>query len=638
MLTNEQIKTLRPTTSFTVPPSTSFSCAPVSFVTAETEETGEASSSRVTAAVVDNGRAVWVWSGEEGEKRSVSLETPAHSVHNVRGDWPLVVVGGDGSLSLLDSELKVTSLVQSRKGARVHAAGVVDVPLRVVVVDERGRAYVYTLDVTAPRAELLADAPLANTSVLAADVGSDGTLTAIDNANRVHTRTVKDIVDGTPTQPGLALAHPSTPAAIVSLPSSSRPLAALASPYPTPNVALVVPSHDLPAVLASTSVSSATDTKITHLAVLARPAPTHVILGTVLSHPGEEGGRSVIHVADMILPAGGVGLALLVGSAARTAQVFKAAAGTTAQPTADKMLEAVSAALRTTSPDAVPRAEKAFASWLDDEDKRASPAKRAAISESVVRRVLDAVFGAALTGDKKTGPYAAKIVQTLVDRKAVADSMWEGGVVLGALVPCADWRSISRLVRTNPSLPSRTSVALLARALDSEQPPLATVLDDIVSGPTPDPSFRAELRSQLDGAGALRVLTQLALWAEIYAERGDGLESWPERAPLSKEPSLGHIVAHSSLLLDAHLPSLMAIPEAEPLLLRLQEALAPALAAQQDYRRIRAPVDAALRLAKNVSNAGDDKDKKARGRRVPAPQGGMAEEAVGKWRVEDFVF
>lgn len=403
---------------------------------------------RVTAVVVHTGEgvrdacSVWVWVGEEGEKKSISLEGGAHSVHCVRGGWPLVVVGVNGGLSAISPDLEVKVLLKAKtKAARVLSAGVIDRPLgaeaRAVIIDEKGRAHVYTLEIE-DRAELVADGVLSSTPLLAADVGADGTLTAIDNSNRVHSRSVRSIVDGTPGQPGIPLAHPCTPAAIISLPSSSRTLAALAVPTPTPSVALVAPSHDLPAVLATTTISTASTTSITHLAVLARHSDSHVVLGSVLSHPGAEGGRSAIHVSDVILPPGGVGLALLVGSAERTSSVFKVGSTTTSQPSAEKMLESVTAALNSGSPESIQRAEKVFTSWMEDEDKAVqSSGRRAIVSEPITRRALDAVFSAA----KDNKGFASKIVQALVDRKAVNDNMWPDGVILGALVPASDWVS-----------------------------------------------------------------------------------------------------------------------------------------------------------------------------------------------------
>ena len=395
---------------------------------------------------VKDGRTIWVWKGEDGEKKSVQLETPAHSVHCVRGGWPLIVVGANGGLVAVNSELEPKTLLKPKpKAARILAARVIDgLAPRAVLIDERGRAHIYSLEVNDSRADLVADGSVSSTPLLTADVGADGLLTAVDNANRVHSRTVKSIVEATPSTGSVHLAHPTTPAAIVSLPSSSRPLAALAVPHPSPSVALVVPSPELPAVLASTPISTAATNSITHLAVIARPSDDSVVVGTVLSHPGADGsGRSVIHVVDMALPVGGVGLALLVGSSERTASVFAKVGGASAPlPAADRMIESVCATLRSGTVDAVARAEKAFTSWVEDEDKSMqSIGRHATIPEPIARKAIDAVFSTALKDGKKTGPYAAKIIQTLVDRKAVADGMWLEGVLLGALVPAADWVS-----------------------------------------------------------------------------------------------------------------------------------------------------------------------------------------------------
>jgi len=189
-------------------------------------------------------------------------------------------------------------------------------------------------------------------------------------------------------------------------------------------------------------------------------------------------------------------------------------------------------------------------------------------------------------------------------------------------------------------LPSRSSVGLIVHALKEGTPTLASVLQDILSGPSPDPAYRVELRRQVDGPGAVRILEQLVSWAEESTEAGDGLDVWPERAPKSSIPTLASIVAHSSFLLDAHLPTLLAIPEAEPLIVRMQEALAPALAAQQDYRRLAAPVDAALRLAKTEKK--EVTTILVHGKkpivRVQNKTPGFTEEAVGKYRIEDLTF
>ncbi|KAL1413461.1 hypothetical protein Q8F55_001229 [Vanrija albida] len=670
------IKTLKPTTSFTVPPSTVFATAPVSFVPPAGEDDAMDGGERVTAVGVHSGdgvrgeaRALWVWCGDEGERKTVALETAVHSLHPTAGGWPLVAVGADGALALVSSDLTVSPLARKDKAARTLAAAVVG--RRVAVVDQRGRARVYTID--GDRAELALDVALVpEHGLLAADINDDGVITAIDTLNRVHSRRVADL-ESARAGDGVPLAHPSTPAVALSLPVLSatpgRALAAIAVPSPSPTVALVVPSPELPAVLASTAISTAAATGITHLAVLARPGPTHIVLGMVLAHPdagSATAGRSVIHVSDIHLPPNGVGLSLLVGNAAKAGAVFSLPGASSLPQLAEKMVDAVTAALGDAD---VERAEKAFAAWLEAEDKSHGP--KAKPTEAVVRRLITAVFSTALPkkdkADKEVeavpaaaapkgklkapGPYAGKIVSTLVDRRVVTDAMWPGGLILAGLVPAGDWRSISELVKHSPALPSRTLVALLALSLEpSPAVALGSVLQDVLAGPQPDPSYRAHLRTGIDGKGALRILEHLAKWAEVHADLGDGLSAWPQQ-PQKIKPTLDAVVAHSSLLLDAQLPTLITLPESEKLLTRLNDALAPALAAQQNYRRLLAPIDATLaanakaqRKAKEEAAAAaaaarnQGKGKPPGGRKPVVAGPGLADEVVGKWKVEDFVF
>lgn len=608
-------------------PSTVFATPPVSFVTETENEEGEAESSRTTAVgihsgegVKGEGRGVWVWSGEEGEKRAIALEQPVQSLHALNGGWPLLAVGAAASLHLINEDGSVKVLQKPRGKARILAAGVEG--NRVVLADEHGRVYAFSLDHDGGRAELAADVTLGKEplSLLAASVGG-GVLTAIDSNNRVHVRKITDLEAGGGSIP---LAHPCTPAAIVSLGMAGRPIAALAVPHPFPSVALVSPLPDLPAALATQAISSGT-TQITHLAVLSQ-APGTYTLGTVLSHPGSDGsGRSVIHVLDVSVPESGIGLSSLIGSAEATAEVFSQR--TQPHGAVDKMLEGLRTSLAANTPE---KAEKSFQYWLDEEDKKAtahahgSGKRQATIPESVVRRVVSAVFDAALeTKGKSKGPYAGRIISTLAERRLLSDDMYAGGLVLGALLPVGDWRNISRLVRSSPALPSKATVGLIQHALEGKSgPSLSQVLEDILSGPEPDPAYRAELRA-LSPTDALKVLEQYLAWAEAHTSRGDGLESWPERQSAKDLPPLAALVQHASMLLDAQLGNLVTLPTAQAVIERFKAAIEPALAAQNDYRRLKAPVEATLRAGRE---------------RADARRKDESEEQVGKWRVEDFVF
>lgn len=597
----------------------------MSFIQESADEEGEPS--RVTAVgihsgegVKGEGRGVWVWAGEEGEKRTIALEQPVQALHALNGGWPLLAVGAAASLHLISEDGSVQALQKPRGKARILASGVEG--KRAVLVDEHGRVYAFALDAGAPRAELSADVTLGKEplSLLAASVGG-GVLTAIDGNNRVHVRRVAELESGSGSIP---LAHPCTPAAIVSLGMAGRPLAALAVPHPSPSVALTSPLPDLPAVLATQAISSGT-TQITHLAVLSHSAGQYA-LGTVLSHPGSDGsGRSVIHVLDVSVPEGGIGLSSLIGSADATAAVF--AQRSAPHGAVDKMLEGLRTSLAANTPE---KAEKGFQYWLDEEDKKAAAhahgggKRQAVVPESVVRRVVTAVFDAALEAKGKTKPYAGRIVAALAERRLLADDMYAGGLVLGALVPVGDWRSIARLVRSSPALPSRAVVGLVQHALAGKGgPALAQVLEDVLSGPEPDPAYRAELRA-LAPADALRVLEQYAAWAEAHAARGDGLDAWPER-PAAPGPALPALVNHASMLLDAQLGHLVTLPQAEATITRFRSAIEPALAAQNDYRKLRAPLEATIRAGRERA---DDRRKRNE----------EGEEQVGKWRVEDLVF
>lgn len=538
-----------------------------------------------------DGAAIWVWVGEE-DKRSVPVDTVG--IHG--SEWPLLVVGSTGGLSLLDAELQLTSIASPRpKAGKVLSSALVG--SRAVLVDDRGKTVVYSLDTGAGSASLLTEASAAN-GYLAASAGE--VVTVIDSNHRLHARKLSEILETAEEVPGIALTNPTTPLGVISLPYE-RPVAALTTAHGGAGVTLVSASADLPAALATSHLSTG-GSQVTNLAVLST---SPLVLGAVQTHAGANG-RSIIHTMDIALPPR-LGLAQLLGSATATADVFRLAHQ--ASGGADKLLDAVSSALKAGD---APRAESTFAAWLEDEEKRA-PGRRFVIPESVARRLIDMVLA--------NKAYAGKIVHTLIDRRQLHEGMREGGVA-AALLPL-DRRAVSRLLRNNPALPSRAVVALLAS--DDK------VLEDVVSGPAPDPAYRAELKRQLDADAAGRMLVTLTAWAESHVTRDDGLGAWlGAKPPKSALPPFSAVVAHASALLDAHLHNLL---EKEDELMRLSEAIAPAIAAQPDYRRLRAPIDATLRLhAAKKEEAGTDN------RRRQYKQDKMTDEAFGKWRVEDFVF
>ncbi len=121
---------------------------------------------------------------------------------------------------------------------------------------------------------------------------------------------------------------------------------------------------------------------------------------------------------------------------------------------------------------------------------------------------------------------------------------------------------------------------------------------------------------------------------------------------------------HSSILLDSHLPLFLAHEPSNLILERLQAALEPLLSIQNEFRRLRAPVEALLTLERRERRKKEEREaKRASTKTVGRPIWGKAPGAkarirererrhmngekgdvwlpgpmVGKWRVEDFVF
>ena len=250
-----------------------------------------------------------------------------------------------------------------------------------------------------------------------------------------------------------------------------------------------------------------------------------------------------------------------------------------------------------------------------------------------------------------------------------------------------------RALRTVQTVPASTLVTLIKAIIQppiegssGSRPQLRDLMLVILGLPTPSPTYRVESRKSLSVEDSTSLLTLLVEWAEMHVEkRAEGLRSWlPEEgsstanpAPISPSlesvgllPSLfltqlilQQVIAHSSILLDSHLPLFVTHDPSHPLLLRLQSALEPLIAIQNQFRQLRAPVEAVLTLAKreqrkqaereakraavraaNVSMStgrrGRNGKLKEKEREDRERESGtrLPEEMVGKWRVEDLVF
>jgi hypothetical protein len=377
----------------------------------------------------------------------------------------------------------------------------------------------------------------------------------------------------------------------------------------------------------------------------------------------------------------------------------------------DLILSASSSAAPGTAQAQATRAEEVWLGWVAKQ-RESGEQGTVVLPEPAVKKLVNIIFSAALPssvangpangGDEpdatgasqlvlRTGPYAGAIMRDLISWKIVSDIMWKGGVVAAGLLPCCDWVSflpsftvvcslclqgnVTRALRTMPNISSLTVTALLHSALHPRShsglpgpPSFAHLYRDILSLPTPASTFRLELRRSLSVEDATRLLSCLVDWAELHvAHRSDYFARWDETSKQDKNPltpSLERVIAHSSLLLDSHLPSFLSHPPAYPLIERLQTSLEPLIAVQNDFRQLRAPVEAVLTLAKREDRRREERREKKEAMRpvsvFDGPGGkkgqGKAEgqrqaqvqvqvqnthlpgEAVGKWRVEDIIF
>ena len=229
----------------------------------------------------------------------------------------------------------------------------------------------------------------------------------------------------------------------LSLPTFGKPLIVLPTLHPTPSILLSIASSTIPALLSSTSIAStSTKSTISHLAPLGQTSSHVLIIGVVLHHESEDGGRSVVYTCEITVPERGIGLNALLGSQARTEKYISlpeaAQAGKANQKheIQDKSMADIQKAL---SKGDIKTANARLNDLLSDQNT--------ALPGSFVKALVKVVFETALPdfgkeGDsKKRGHYASGIITTLLQKGLVNDEMLSGGVVAAGLLPLADWVS-----------------------------------------------------------------------------------------------------------------------------------------------------------------------------------------------------
>lgn len=221
------------------------------------------------------------------------------------------------------------------------------------------------------------------------------------------------------------------------------------------------------------------------------------------------------------------------------------------------------------------------------------------------------------------------------------------------------WQTVREIMRTTKTLRSSTLVVIIKRAIDDHC--IRQTYIDFLSLSPPAIDFRFELRRNVSVEEATGLLALLVEWCDQWCQhRTTGL-GWPDaistaKSPVASIPSLDSIIAHSSLLLDSHLPLFVDYESAAPLLESLSASLVPLLALQAEIRLLRAPVDALLTLSKRDErrraevkakqesmrpmgmNSGGGGGVKRLGAPKPGTGALLQGQDFGKWKVEDFVF
>ncbi|WWD01231.1 hypothetical protein V866_008173 [Kwoniella sp. B9012] len=679
------LNTLRPTTSFTVPPSTVFSSSPISYWSTRTEKVPRATSEQdvvdddmeVDVDVDENesdehyenedtvevkeritlvgvGKEIWKWVGEEGDKEVIEIAKSIQSIHYLpSSQYPILVITTNPiDLYLLNNKFTPNHLTLSLSSTDILTSKVLiakDNSARLVLVDRTGQISVLQLTLEDnPRVNRVTEGKIGGEAKLGyVDISEDGVISALDESNKLYTLEISSL--SSPTSP-LTLVHPSSTSVLLFLPTTGKPLILLPTPHPTPSLLLAIPLSTLPAVLSSTSISSFTSTgTIEHLSILSRKNGI-LTVGLVLSHLNSDGqsGRSVIYTTEVVVPPKGIGMGSLLGTKDKTQMYLSTSAAITyktdGQGEEEKVIKKVSESIKKNQPS---QAENTLEGFLSKGDSTS-------ISESFVRKIVKIVFSEANNDEGKCkGTYSPGIIRLLLERGLVNDSMWKGSLVGEGLLPCGDWDNIIMCLKSFRTISSLTLVKLISSSLhpstnDKNVPTLSKLLYLILSSP-PAPTFRLDLRQNLSVEDATMVLEQLLKWAQWHVNtRGEVLRGWDadtasETQLLSEvegTPSLNSVIAYSSLLLDSHLPLFLSYEPSHHLLEGLNEALEPLLEVQNEYKKLRGPIEAVLILAKREETNEKEKQSNFKTKKEGGQGQGkrLMDEKIGKWKVEDLVF
>ncbi|WVO14021.1 hypothetical protein L204_101646 [Cryptococcus depauperatus] len=664
------LTTLRATTSFTVPSSTVFTTAPISFwanksvgeasqiksgydskngmdidgdgETSEREEPAKEVKERTTAVGV--GKEVWIWKGNEGVKTVARISKPVLGLHHLSSTLnSILVVSSSSQFFILSDSFEPQSLtVGSSQWSELLVSKVLadDDPesVRLCVVDVTGRIEVTRIWIQANRVETIKEGKIGAGKFVFGDISEDGVISVIDNQHNLYSTSLQTL--SSQASP-LKLLHPSPTSRLLSLHSPTLPLLLLSTNHPTPSLLLIVPSSSIPGVISITPLSSFSSSEtITSLSILSHKGSV-CIVGIVLSHQHAKeessSGRSVLYICEVVIPERGIGVASLLGTRSTTEEYLQFEQSekqkTEGEKRQDEVIKSIEQKIQAKDGKGAKKA------WTDY-------AVNTVLEEKFVKRVLNSCFSVALTDEGKSrGYYAQELMRDIVERGIVREGMWKDSVVVDGLLPLHDWETIQTVLSKSKTISSSTLVTLITRSFEhnSSDMPLRQLLALILALPPPGPTYRFDLHKTLSVHVATAVLDIFTEWLGAHVEASsDLLIEWDGSVPKPLEdglPNLQSLITHSSLLLDAHLTLFLSHSPCHPSLERMQTYLDPLIQMQNEYRQMRGPIEALLTLARREARKAEEKAQKKGGKRGKKIAGErLPEQVVGKWKVEEITF
>ncbi|KAG5648709.1 hypothetical protein DXG03_000056 [Asterophora parasitica] len=665
------ISTLHPVISYTLGPSTSFSCPAVMRNKQQGNEsictTYAAISTSADITEEERGRTIWMWkenlSSRLVEDRATQKKKSVVVQHEISGLFAcdeipkrLLAQSPEGEITVLDADLNVKSTWPTAREAQKLL-----------------RTFVYSR--ASSRDGSWHCCRLESQDSISLE------LTAISAPFRLS---------------GLSfISNPqrSEEISLISLNSSHVLLSAVTVSH-NPEIVLLLWDLQYSVLLASqalpvpTTLVQAKDVTINLTLVASSSSQVLLLLSPHTSNATRKvqpsSSRSSVLVVPMTCPAVSTIVNAMGQASAGAKWIHQAESSSCSAPTHDTARTKVLATLRAAMDKNLPHAANvAFFEWEKRETKAAAKPSaetgelsgkdtatpNAALSYAFVKDLLTTVLQPLKPANT---PYSSEIVRYLLNRQLVSGSMLDGGIV-AALRAKNDWQSIA-LALTNVIDLSEAEIVesiqlVVARhraqiqdddAMEvdstSDLPSLPSFLALCISYNTTPPALRSALRVYFKEAeDILAVLKVLEIWLKQWTKRD--VKLLPSKKDLSKNehgvpvlkekeevhgdlPALPKVLAFLQTLLDASFLTLLQHPPAHTALRSIHAQIEPEIVNIDDLEPLRGPLEIFVKAhSKTVKETGQDRRKRPlvdwRQRRKQAhEQAGLS---IGLYQLEELV-